>query len=303
MDSDFSFEYLLQSPQENTTGEEEEERTIQRETSYKRKLEELLWRPFLDYGDETMAAQMQSPSRNPSRPNPRCSGQEQLAAPSHLECGRTPPTRTNSGSGPSDPMVSRRKQVESPSKSPPQQLQPSNYFSLNDQPVHFYCEICQVPCSGSLNYNNHLNGKKHKVKFEELKFGWKDEGDDDCVTDNPKLWIRCEKCKIWCIDENALKQHLAGKKHKKMQKKLETVGGEMGEELECALCGIGCSSKELLQLHLKGKKHREELQKREARETGGGKEGRNREKNHFMNGLEVKKRQWRDLIRDNGANN
>ncbi|MBA0718339.1 hypothetical protein Golax_006093 [Gossypium laxum] len=210
----------------------------------KRKIEELQLQPCVDYGDETVAMQMQYPSRNPWGPNPnfspRRSEKEQLTSLNNFECqpNKNPCPRLNSCSG--------IKQGESSSKNAPQQL------------IHFYCEVCQVPCSCSLNYKNHLNGKKHKVKLQELKFGRKDS-DEDCEMENPKP--RCELCNIWCVDANALKQHLAGKKHKKMQGKVATVEGDIGEQLKCELCGIGCPSKDLLHLHFNGKKHQEQLRK------------------------------------------
>ncbi|MBA0744090.1 hypothetical protein Gogos_006727 [Gossypium gossypioides] len=192
----------------------------------KRKIEELQCQPCVDYGDETVAMQMQYPSRNPWGPNPnfspRRSEKEQLTSLNNFECqpNKNPCPRLNSCSG--------IKQLESSSKNAPQQL------------IHFYCEVCQVPCSGSLNYKNHLNGKKHKVKLQERKFGRKD-GDDDCEMENPKP--RCELCNIWCVDANALKQHLAGKKHKKMQGKVATVEGDIGEELKCECVALVAQAK------------------------------------------------------------
>ncbi|TYH39980.1 hypothetical protein ES332_D12G215000v1 [Gossypium tomentosum] len=261
----------------------------------KRKIEELQCQPCVDYGDETVAMQMQYPSRNPWGPNPnfspRRSEKEQLTSLNTLNASQT-----------------KILQLESSSKNAPQQL------------IHFYCEVCQVPCSCSLNYKNHLN-EKHKVKLQELKFGRKD-GDEDCEMENPKP--RCELCNIWCVDANALKQHLAGKKHKKMQGKVATVEGDIGEELKCELCGIGYPSKDLLHLHFNGKKHQEQLRKDgQAGNGGDGAQNRGqkrcrwcgtwcidksglqihlREKNHFLNELEVKKRRWQDLIRDIEAN-
>ncbi|MBA0621258.1 hypothetical protein Godav_006902 [Gossypium davidsonii] len=140
--------------------------------------------------------------------------------------------------------------------------------------------------------------------------------------ENPKP--RCELCNIWCVDANALKQHLASKNHKKMQGKVATVEGDIGEELKCELCGIGCPSKDLLHQHFNGKKHQEQLTKEgQAGNGGDGAQNRGqkrcrwcgtwcidksglqihfREKNHFLNELEVKKRRWQDLIRDIEAN-
>ncbi|KAK8323038.1 hypothetical protein V6Z12_A12G207900 [Gossypium hirsutum] len=264
----------------------------------KMKIEELQCQPCVDYGDETVAmqsnglsSQMQYPNRNPWEPNPnfspRRSEKVKLTSLNNFEC------QPNKNPCPSLNSCSGIKQLESSSKNASQQL------------IHFYCEVCQVPCSGSLNYKNHIN-----------------DGDDDYKMENPKL--RCELYNIWCVNANALKQHLAGKKHKKIQGKVATVEDDIGDELKCELCGIGCPSKDLLHLHFNGKKHQEQLRKEGQAGNGGdgaqnhgqkrckwhgiwcidksGLQIHSREKNHFLNKLEVKKRRWQDLIRDIEAN-
>ncbi|EOY21956.1 Uncharacterized protein TCM_014123 isoform 2 [Theobroma cacao] len=341
MDSDFPFKCLSHSQQENNTMGKEmaEKRTstmsvelaIQRELAFRRKIEELQLQPYVDSGDEIMPVQqVQFPHPNPSRPNlnssPRLSGREQLASLSSLEClpspipSQIPSSRPHISFG---PRISERKQLASSSKSPPpQQLQAFNGGSLNHQSANVFCIVCQVPCSGSVNYKQHLNGKKHKLKLKELNFG-RTDGGDICAMANQKLW--CELCKIWCTDDNLLKLHLAGQKHKKMQAKLERATAAEVDIVEeknwCGLCGIGCSSKELLQLHFNGKKHQAELRKLECAQKGREEaqnqqkrckfgniwcEGKNLlqmhliEKKKFLYKVEVKKRQWQDLIRDEG---
>ncbi|XP_022736995.1 UBP1-associated proteins 1C-like [Durio zibethinus] len=264
------------------------ELAIQRELAYRRKIEELQLQPYVDLGDETMPMQVQFPSRKPSRPDqdstPGLSGREHLASLSSHDCQPSPSPRPNQNPSSrrnicSSPRISERNQLASSSMSPSQQLQLFKGCNLNHQSLNFFCEVCQVPCSGSLNYKLHINGKKHKVKFQELKFARKD-GNDTCAMANQKSW--CKLCKIWCTDDNLLKQHLAGKKHKKMQEKLElstTVEGDKVEEQNwCELCGIGCSSKELLQLHFNGKKHQAELRKLECGQKVGGEEAQNQPK-------------------------
>ncbi|XVF09005.1 hypothetical protein REPUB_Repub07fG0053200 [Reevesia pubescens] len=203
------------------------ELAIQRELEYKRKIEELQLQPYVDSGYETMPVQVQLPSGNPSRPNlnssPRLSGREQLPPVSIPECLPSPRPSQNPSSRPnicSGSRISERNQLSSSSRSLPQQLLPFKGGNLNHQSFNFFCEVCQVPCSGSLNYKLHINGKKHKVKLQELKFD-RENSDDTCAMANQKSW--CKLCKIWCMDDNMLKQHLAGKKHKKMQEKLEPV--------------------------------------------------------------------------------
>ncbi|OMO91603.1 Zinc finger, U1-type [Corchorus olitorius] len=132
---------------------------------------------------------------------------------------------------------------------PPQQLQ-----ALKNPNV--FCEECQVPCSGYLNYQQHINGKMHKLKLEAPKLARKDGGAGASNSmENEKPY--CKLCDVWCSDYNLLRQHLLGKKHKKMQAKLGH--GEIAAENRCELCGIECSSKELLKAHYDGKKHKAQL--------------------------------------------
>lgn len=60
---------------------------------------------------------------------------------------------------------------------------------------------------GAFNYDQHCQGKKHKAKWEEA-FGNRQE----IEMKKPKsLW--CEECGVPCVNEFALAQHRAGKKH------------------------------------------------------------------------------------------
>ncbi|XVE54748.1 hypothetical protein DITRI_Ditri03aG0106500 [Diplodiscus trichospermus] len=306
---------------------DKKKRTVSMELAYRRKIEELQLLLSVDSGDQTMPVQVDIPNRNPSRPNlnssPGLSGREHLASLSNPECLPSPRPSQHPSSRPNScscPRISERKQLSPSSMSPPQELQRFKGCNLNYQSQRFFCVVCQVPCSGSLNYEQHINGKKHKVKLQELKFDMKDGG-DTCAMANQKPW--CKMCNIWCTDDNLLKLHLAGRKHKKMQEKLEHAtrveGDIVKEQNQCALCGIECSSKELLQLHFNGKKHHDQAEKRKLECAQKGDEEAQkqrkrcqlcntwwadknslqmhlREKKHFLNELEVKKRYWQDLI-------
>ncbi|OMO67307.1 Zinc finger, U1-type, partial [Corchorus capsularis] len=106
---------------------------------------------------------------------------------------------------------------------PPQQLQASKNPNV-------FCEVCQVPCSGSLNYQQHINGKMHKLKLEASKLARKDGGagaSNSMANEKPY----CKLCGVWCSDYDLLRQHLGGKKHKKMQAKLGH--GEIAAENRC----------------------------------------------------------------------
>ncbi|KAL5723026.1 hypothetical protein ACHQM5_006472 [Ranunculus cassubicifolius] len=68
------------------------------------------------------------------------------------------------------------------------------------------CEVCNCICPGLANYNQHMKGKKHKTRLEQLKLG------NDNVGGGTEP-INCEICKVVCMNEFAYKQHQAGKKH------------------------------------------------------------------------------------------
>lgn len=93
--------------------------------------------------------------------------------------------------------------------------------------------MCQVLCSGAFNLRQHLEGRKHKGKIEELEHIRKcggekanqhlqgaryreklqelEYGKDGGEVLNWPKW--CELCKLWCPSEYDFKQHLEGQKH------------------------------------------------------------------------------------------
>ncbi|MFQ6637617.1 hypothetical protein Gotur_012977 [Gossypium turneri] len=134
----------------------------------------------------------------------------------------------------------------------PRRSEKEQLTSLNN----FECQPNKNPCP-RLNSCSGIKQLDHRARMHL----------NNCEMENPKS--RCELCNIWCVDANALMQHLAGKKHKKMQGKVATIEGDIGEELKCELCGIGCPSKYLLHLHFNGKKHQEQLRKEGQAGNGG----------------------------------
>lgn len=151
------------------------------------------------------------------------------------------------------------------------QVQVMQTFSQSDTLMpradSLFCEVCKVQCSGPLNYKQHINGKKHWSKKQELKFGGiKDRGDDSAVGNKRgRKW--CSLCRIWCMNDDNMKMHLAGQKHKTEQDRLlHAQTGEMIEQQKWGdLCGIGGTDGLALQMHLDGKRHKAELSLRECR--------------------------------------
>ncbi|OMO68673.1 Zinc finger, U1-type [Corchorus capsularis] len=259
------------------------ELALQREMEYRRKIngKRLQLLP-LDSGDEILPIQVKFPSPNLNI-SPRPCGREKLPPPSNPGClpnissappppssalSRNPFSRPNISSGPR--ILERKQQLGSSSNIPPPQ-QPQALKNLN-HPSNYFCEDCQVPCSGFLNYQQHINSKMHKAKLQASKLGRKDGGGASDSMANEKPY--CKLCNVWCSDLNLLRQHLLGQKHKKMQAKLGEIAVEQNR---CQLCGIECSSKELLQAHYDGKKHQAELRKLEYAQKGSG-EAQNRPK-------------------------
>ncbi|KAJ9163569.1 hypothetical protein P3X46_023220 [Hevea brasiliensis] len=108
---------------------------------------------------------------------------------------------------------------------------------LENRMDRFFCKVCQVPCSGYISFQQHIEGKKHKLKMRELKFCKKEKPYE---VGNQRLW--CGFCKIWCTNEYELKAHLEGQKHKNVLSKVES-GWKNGGEItiapnRCKLCNI-----------------------------------------------------------------
>jgi hypothetical protein len=100
---------------------------------------------------------------------------------------------------------------------PPQQPQPFHgNVILGNEPDNSFCEMRQVLCSGAFNLRQHVEGRKHKGKIEELEHIRKCEG---------------EKAN----------QHLQGARHREKLQELE-YGKDGGEVLNrpkwCELCKL-----------------------------------------------------------------
>ena len=136
---------------------------------------------------------------------------------------------------------------------PPQQPEPFHgSVMLGNQTDNLYCKICQVQCPGAFNLKQHLKGKKHKGKIEEMEHNRKYGGEKA----NQLQW--CELCKVACMNETLLEQHLQGKRHLEKLQELDSL--KHGEEIPnqpkwCDLCKLWCMSEYNFKEHIEGQKH------------------------------------------------
>ncbi|XP_050221108.1 uncharacterized protein LOC126671383 [Mercurialis annua] len=141
--------------------------------------------------------------------------------------------------------------------------------SETHEPAHgvdyTFCKDCQISISGYSNYIQHIDGRKHKLKLEELKFS---RGSHDTISDLSNQRFSCDLCKIWCTNRNLLEAHLEGQKHKSALVKADlakNIGVQIViQQPRCELCNITCSDEQLLMMHFQGKKHKAKLQNLES---------------------------------------
>lgn len=102
------------------------------------------------------------------------------------------------------------------------------YRSMHHNPTAWNCSICQVKCSGELDLNNHLNGRRHQENLGALwRESKEDEGESGSQEANlyekkePQLvdmnqrhsgWT-CSICQANCTSESDLENHLRGRRH------------------------------------------------------------------------------------------
>ena len=113
-----------------------------------------------------------------------------------------------------------------------------------------------MPCSSAVTYKSHIRGYKHRATVGELKFGRKDGAEVAEVRSERK---KCEFCNVWCMDDDALQQHLEGKQHMSKLQKLELAregGGQIVKQRKWwKVCNIWCIDESSFKMHLKGQKH------------------------------------------------
>lgn len=101
-------------------------------------------------------------------------------------------------------------------------------------------------------------GQKHKARL--LQFV--DQNDDsEEMEKGQRRW--CEVCQIPCMNEQLLRLHLEGKKHKAKLQELElSRRSDQGEipagwsKLYCEICRVWCIDECSFEQHVEGKKHK-----------------------------------------------
>ncbi|KAH9777981.1 hypothetical protein KPL71_007201 [Citrus sinensis] len=228
------------------------ELAILRELAFRRKV--FLLRSQHDDGLEKKEKGLAPLQERPTPQSSLCMSPSQIPGPS-------PPSS-------SSPRLSGMKRPTPTSTADAECSSPELPESLDSHPEHAiqadsnFCSICHVPCSSAFNYNQHLKGRKHKAKLQELKLDGNSFGEDGKVANG----------KGWCMDGNSFKMHL-GQKHLEERNKTELTAKSLvkvGEKQTwCRLCNIGFSSEELFRLHLNAKKHKA-LQRAKCTLKGGG---------------------------------
>ncbi|GAB4845420.1 hypothetical protein Ancab_038827 [Ancistrocladus abbreviatus] len=127
---------------------------------------------------------------------------------------RTPTGRPNMMPRPRPQLKPNTKSNARPLHSGQKRKEPSNSCLHNQPPqqlrsfhgghmAEFFCTVCNVDCQSECNMKTHLVGHKHTAKLKLLESG---------SEHGPNL-PRCELCKIWCMNKDALRQHINGRNH------------------------------------------------------------------------------------------
>ncbi|KAL3812523.1 hypothetical protein ACJIZ3_013791 [Penstemon smallii] len=121
----------------------------------------------------------------------------------------------------------------------------------------FFCQACQISCSGALTFKQHLIGRRHKAKLKWMREQRNNGG-------GSKENTICVVCKICCPDNVALEMHLKGQRHKAKLQEME-IGEETGtgvnakKILRCEVCLVYCMNEDNFKMHLMGKPHASRL--------------------------------------------
>ncbi|KAH9768705.1 hypothetical protein KPL71_011702 [Citrus sinensis] len=167
------------------------------------------------------------------------------------------------------------------------------------KPMHWSCALCQVSSTSKRNLDEHLRGKKHKAKDEELVGGQKwtkkstesrDIAGQEMKTKVEEKSVKANKTVVGSDQKGEGGQaqqvkpypNLCGSKQEATTLPADSgkpcsTGSKKPMHWSCALCQVSSTSKRNLDEHLRGKKHK-------AKE-----EGLEREKKHMARSNESKK--------------
>ncbi|XXG58634.1 hypothetical protein AAC387_Pa04g0899 [Persea americana] len=167
-------------------------------------------------------------------------------------------------------------------------------MNQNKVKEEWLCDLCNVRATSELDLKNgHLQGKKHKAKAKERELliasetggGSNIEAEELVIPKMLKMEWSCDLCHVMAPNEQALTEHLYGKKHKAREEELliaskcdegnkneaaelinpNKVKSEAAElinpnkvkkEWSCAVCQVSPPNEQHLSKHLQGKKHK-----------------------------------------------
>ncbi|WOH14201.1 hypothetical protein DCAR_0933718 [Daucus carota subsp. sativus] len=144
------------------------------------------------------------------------------------------------------------------------------------------CAVCQVTTTSEATLNSHLQGRKHKIKCEELKAG--KQTTMRVVTIGGTNRVRyCTICQVKTQSEAIWNSHVQGKKHKSKCKELRAIvkaeknnfsstatkscqaNQDPNNRFGCDICQMTLQSEVTLQSHLQGKRHKSNSEQFKAR--------------------------------------
>ena len=177
-------------------------------------------------------------------------------------------------SGPQSSGVKRKAPTSSFNYQQHQMLQPRyDSHTPETQIDGLFCKVCQVPCSDPNCLKQHLQGKKHRDRLQNLTPST-NIGEEGAKPETRTDDLFCKICQVPCSGLKSLKQHLRGQKHRDRLQNLtpSTYTAEEGakQRLWCELCKIWCMNKISLEDHLKGQKHKSKAQMLELHGADGG---------------------------------
>ncbi|CAO2191598.1 unnamed protein product [Urochloa humidicola] len=119
----------------------------------------------------------------------------------------------------------------------PKRIAPTeaNYgMEIQYNPTAWNCSICQVKCSGELDLNNHLKGRRHQENAEVVQRISKESERNSGIKEGelyekkelqlidmgqrPTSRWNCSICKANCTSESDLESHLRGRRHQQTVK-------------------------------------------------------------------------------------
>eukprot|EP00268_Persea_americana_P044235 TRINITY_DN4467_c0_g1_i1.p1 TRINITY_DN4467_c0_g1~~TRINITY_DN4467_c0_g1_i1.p1 ORF type:complete len:598 (+),score=170.58 TRINITY_DN4467_c0_g1_i1:194-1987(+) len=138
------------------------------------------------------------------------------------------------------------------------------------------CALCQVSTTSEQGLNEHIQGKKHKAKEEELMAS-KPGGNNNkaAYSPTPKRANKSKLAKQGVTASGQQKSQVGQPEEQQVPKKENDIVCK--QPLHCEHCKVKCNSESMLASHLSGKKHlarMEELERGKAPVTNGNEESR-----------------------------